>query len=342
MARMEFINSSIGHNLTHGEENESAIRELLTSILPSAYGVGSGVIVGVDGEASRQIDIIVYDRTRANMTLAANSRLFFADQVLLTIELKTRFTSGDNSSLSGALENTASVKRLKVAPHKWVESRPDPSTGELAFTSYSPSTPVGVIFFFAAPETSGPLDLESFFETLKSAVDLIPLDQQPDLLFSLGHASVFRHIDIGCHEAATQQFSATLVQSAEDKAQVLVLPKDVGPLKAIMNLSRTALSAGVLNTFEIPNLKKTSKVQVVSGDQLFEEPETFRVVRVGDAHYLLDRVRAFLVFVETIERLLRIKRPNPLWSGADYFGPAWPLSSAYPDDFETLEKSVQS
>src|SRR5262245_49166453 len=118
-ARIELINASIGHRLTQGQENEEAIRDLLTSVLPREYGIGSGVIVGVDGESSKQVDIVVFDRTRANLSLGTNSRLFFADQVLLAIEVKTTFTSGENSALSSALENIASVKRLKVAPHQW-------------------------------------------------------------------------------------------------------------------------------------------------------------------------------------------------------------------------------
>ena len=52
-ARIELINHAIGHTVTQGAETESDIRDLLTSVLPSTYGIGTGKIVGTDGKASR-------------------------------------------------------------------------------------------------------------------------------------------------------------------------------------------------------------------------------------------------------------------------------------------------
>lgn len=342
LARIELVNASIGHNLTQGEENEGAVRDLLTAILPSEYGIGSGIIVGTDGERSKQVDIVVYDRTRANLTLGSNSRLFFADQVLLAIEVKTTFSSGTNSSLESALANLASVKRLKVAPQKWVESRLDPTNGNFELVSYNPSPPVGIAFFFTTAETAGPLDLGLYHETVKLAIDRTPLPEQPDLVFSLGHASFFRHTDIGNHTTASQQYSTTLVQSAGDPSQVLVLPSDLGPLKAVLDLSQMNLAPGVLDCVEVSNKKGTSKVYISGSEVLYEEPASYRVARVGQMHYLIDKARSFLIFVETIERLLKLKRPNPLWSGVDYFGSAWPLSSTYPADFKKMDETETS
>lgn len=334
MARMELINASIGHNLTQGEENEEAIRDLLTSVLPQEYGIGSGVIVGVDGEPSKQMDIVVYDRTRANLSLGANSRLFFADQVLLAIEVKTTFTSGDNSSLFSALENIASLKRLKVAPHEWVETRVDEGGG-FSIVRYKPSPPLGMVFFFSTPETAGPLDLDSFFRTLKAAIDNVPLAEQPDLLLSLGHASYFKHKDVGAHAEATQEYAAVLVQDASDGNSVLQLPEDVGPLKALLDVSQMDLTAGEIMGVQVSNPAKTSTIHVIRGDVLREEPTVYRVARAKKSYWLLDRVRAFLLCVEVIEILLRVKRPSPRWSGNDYFGPTWSATKAYPRDFQS-------
>ncbi|MCA1603850.1 MAG: hypothetical protein LC776_20170, partial [Acidobacteria bacterium] len=141
----------------------------------------------------------------------------------------------------------------------------------------------------------------------------------------------------GKHTEASQQYSTTLVQSTAEASQVLVLPGDLGPLKSVLDLSRMNLEPGALDCVEVLNKKGTSKIYISRGDTLYEEPATYRVARTGQAHFLLDKVRAFLVFVETIERLLKLKRPNPLWSAVDYFGPAWPLSSTYPDDFKKMD-----
>jgi hypothetical protein len=80
-ARIELINASIGHSLTQGEETEKEIVSLLLDFLPVNYGIGSGIIIDTEGNATKQIDIITYDRNRADYTLSQSSKIFLADHV---------------------------------------------------------------------------------------------------------------------------------------------------------------------------------------------------------------------------------------------------------------------
>jgi hypothetical protein len=77
------------HNLY---ECQSRIRRLLVEFLPPQYGIGSGIIVDTEGNESKQVDVIIFDKSIPNYTLSRESKIFLADQVLATIEIKTTFT----------------------------------------------------------------------------------------------------------------------------------------------------------------------------------------------------------------------------------------------------------
>lgn len=338
--RMEMINASIGHNLTHGEENEEAIRDLLASVLPSDYGIGSGIIVGTDGVPSKQMDIVIFDRTRANLTLGEKTRLFFADQVLMAIEIKTTFSSGKDSSLESALKAIASVRRLKVAPHTWKSIRVDPKAGEIQMIDHTPSQPIGVIFFFSAPETSGPLDLEEHFKVLKEAIDKTPLSDQPDVLFSFGHASFFLHEDVGRHSKGTQ-YSVTLQQNPNAPQHLISLTgtaDELKKIKLIVDISGEGLIGDDVQQAKMMNKRDTSYASVVWGETFNSEPQGFRVAKVGSAYHLLDPMRAFMFLIEKLEALLKLQIPSPIWTSKDYFGEAFEFVSQYPDDFSKAQQ----
>lgn len=55
--------TQIGHRGLAGEVREILVRELLRPILPPLIGVGTGKIVDHQGNESRQVDVVVYDRS---------------------------------------------------------------------------------------------------------------------------------------------------------------------------------------------------------------------------------------------------------------------------------------
>jgi len=136
--RFDYVNNSIQHNLTQGEENEKEIRQLLVDFLPPKYGIGSGVIMDTEGNTSKQIDIIIYDKESPNYTLSSDSKLFLLDQVLAFIEIKTTYNL---SSLKSSLENIKSVSVLKPYKSPWAQwhNNVEEKIQACALTQFHPS-----------------------------------------------------------------------------------------------------------------------------------------------------------------------------------------------------------
>jgi hypothetical protein len=337
-ARIDLINSSVGHAATQGNENENEIRELLTGFLPPEYGVGTGRIIGTDGEASNQIDIILYDRHRANYTLSADSKLFLADHVYAAIEIKTTFTSGSGekkSSLVEALDNIKSVRSLKVSQREWWEQAVDLESGKVEMRRYQPSPPLGVVFFFGAPDTQQSRDMEGWFKSLKTAIDAIPLDLQPNLLFSLEHAAFFRHNDVN-RATSTPDYSVALVHTSDTK-EAIRMEGASKKTKAVVDFCETDLVDGLKPQFGVLRSEsQQSEVFVITGGKSFNlDPIPYRVGRIGDdKFFLLDSFRSFLAFLYSLENLLLAKRMNKSWRITDYFGDSLLQTSAYPTDFD--------
>lgn len=342
-ARFNLINKSIGHTTTQGEENENELRNLLIDFLPSNYGIGSGIIIGTDGTASKQIDIIIYDKNRADYTLSANSKIFLADHVIAVIEIKTTYGTGTNSSLSQALENIQSVKSLKMADRKWLENSFNAATGMFELCEYAPSPPLGIIFFFSAVETISCLNLEKFIAKMKPHIDQIPIQNQPDLLFSLDHSIFFRHIDIGVKSTATQQFMVSAVQDSSDTTKAISITGLTDKVRSVIDFSGMTFASGDnISTVTLTNLKSTSSLQIISGESLTSEPIIYKVANLQGQYYLLDQYRAFLIFVWSIEKMLSIKRTNKAWDPADYFGKAFFLCFDYFNDLNNLNLQGES
>jgi hypothetical protein len=334
-ARIDLINSSIGHAGTQGGETENDIKSLFADFLPSNYGLGSGVIIDINGNTTKQIDIIVFDKNRADYTLSASSKIFLADHVIAAIEIKTTYSTGKDSSLEQALNNIASVKKMQVAKHDWIESQFNPSNGQFEFIKYTPSPPLGIIFFFRGRDTNSALDLDRFFIKMKDAVDKVPLELQPDFLFSLDHAAFFRHTDIGSKTASTQQYSVALVQAGDDNSKVLNLTGITTETKAIVDFSQLTFSDGEkFHGVQLDNIQANVNLHVFAGNSLSLEPVVYRAAKVKGNFYLLDRFRAFLNFVWATEKLLSVKRISKAWTINDYFGPYLALTSDYFKDFD--------
>lgn len=337
-ARIDLINSSIGHAATQGGENEAEIRDLLASFLPPEYGVGTGRIIGTDGEASNQVDIILYDKHRANYTLSAESKLYLADHVFAAIEIKTTFTSGSTegkSSLKEALDNIKSVRSLKVSQRKWWEQFVDHDSGKVEMRCYSPTPVLGVIFFFGAADTQQSRDMKGWFDVVKTAIEAIPLDLQPNLLFSLEHAAFFRHNDNN-RATSVPDYSVALVNTA-DTNEPIRLAGASKKTKAVVDFCETELVDGLTPQYGvIQSESEQSEVFVMSGGKsLSLDPIPYRVGRIeDDKFFLLDSFRAFLAFLYSLEELLTVKRSNKAWKVTDYFGTSLLNTSAFPKDFD--------
>lgn len=314
-ARIELINASIGHNLTQGEETEREIISLLTDFLPSSYGIGSGIIIDVDGNSSRQIDIIIFDKSCPNYTLNQNSKIFLVDHVIATIEIKTNY-----EKLKEGLENIKSVKRLKTA------------RGQKPFQDANP--PLGILFLFKTQDSQSAINIDNIFDNVKNAIDSFSVDDQPDLVFSLDHALSFRYNDTFLRDSQKQEYSVFLLQGKSEKHS-LIWFSDINKTKAIYDDSEYVFleNAEVFHRV-VQNTKDTSEIKVLSGEKFNLNPIIYRVAQIKGRYYLLDKFRAFLVFIWQVDWMISNKlNVEKTWSVSDYFSEHFVKSIKYPDAF---------
>lgn len=319
--RFDYINQSVGHSLTIGEENESEIRKLLLDFLPKRYGIGSGIIIDTKGNQSKQVDIVIYDRESPNYTLSSDSKLFLVDQVIATIEIKTTFTTGESGSLKQAIDNSASIKKLIPSQKQWVEDtitiKPD---GHTAFEliTYNPKPPITIVFFYSIQNRKTAIDLDSFFNSVKSELSNYPFQEQPNLLLSLDHGGLFMHNDLA--QIKEGKFSVCLLNvNGNYKRQLSIVQVD-DKYKAIVNFGDSMFEEdNSVNVKFLTNTDSSINVVAIEGDDLVLDPLVYRTGKIKGQVYFIDSYRAFLSFVYTIEFSLRLKKSNKNMFITDYF-----------------------
>ena len=115
-----------------GSAIENPVRSLLATVLPSGLSVGTGCVVDSYGTASRQMDIVLYERDicpvyRVNDTPEAT--YFPCEGVVAVGEIKATI---DGSKLDDSFEKIESVKTLR---RHWEEFQPTVQ-GEKRYRNY--------------------------------------------------------------------------------------------------------------------------------------------------------------------------------------------------------------
>lgn len=338
--RFDYINNSIGHSLTKGEENEAEIRKLLIDFLPSNYGIGSGIIIDTQGKESKQIDIIVYDRTIPNYTLSSDSRIFLIDQVLATIEIKTTLTTGKDGSLIQSLGNVKSVKELKPSQLTWVEDGlklEDDNKQSWGITKHNPSPPICAVFFYTIQERKKALDLDVFFKTLESEIKKIDKQHQPDLLFSLEHSAFFKHEDIA--KTKDGKFHICLLNLNDNPNSQVTITGVTEDYKAIINFGDCIFADdSYINAKFINNSDESLKVIALEGDNLVLDPLVYKTGKIKDTIYYVDSYRGFMNFIFAFEFYLRVKKSNKNAFVVDYFPSGFFMLTDYKDGLNFTDK----
>jgi hypothetical protein len=104
------IATEIEHNLISGEARESALSRLLANYLSSRVGLATGFVIDALGNTSRQIDLIIYDKTVGTVFNVGGVKYFPSETVTAVGEVKSDISS--SLKLADALANVESVKAL--------------------------------------------------------------------------------------------------------------------------------------------------------------------------------------------------------------------------------------
>lgn len=95
------ITAAIGNTTLKGTLRELFVQDLLEKILPSHYGVGSGIVTDKWNRQTPQCDVVIYDKRKIPPAiLEANNGIYPIDSVHRVLEIKSVLTS---SSVEQAL-----------------------------------------------------------------------------------------------------------------------------------------------------------------------------------------------------------------------------------------------
>lgn len=148
------ISEEIKHPGSKGTFRENALGDFLgRERLPLKYGVGSGEIVGLTNETSRQSDLIIFDRLNGVPLLFGEQvQVYPIDSVYGVVEVKSKLSK---PKLLEALESIKSVKEL--SPGGTVVRSAGPFSHAIARPR-----PFGIVFAYALAGNS----LQSLRENL--------------------------------------------------------------------------------------------------------------------------------------------------------------------------------
>lgn len=110
-AEIDDFNSLITHRGEKGRENELSIARMLENLMPSRYGVGSGILFDSVGNESAQTDIVLFDAVDEPAILAqTNQVLFPVENVRATIEIKTNINKAEIVNIGEKFEKVRVLK----------------------------------------------------------------------------------------------------------------------------------------------------------------------------------------------------------------------------------------
>lgn len=93
-----------------GQARENAVRKKLESILASGVGVGTGCVIDSEGNASGQMDLILYERQFCPVFNVEDVFYYPCESVIAVGSIKSKI---GKKELGDIYRNIASVRRLR-------------------------------------------------------------------------------------------------------------------------------------------------------------------------------------------------------------------------------------
>jgi len=171
----EAFNDLIEHQGEKGRANELSVASFLAGLLPSNLAIGSGVLVGINGQQSRQCDLVVHEVHKHPRLFAQTAQFIYpADTVAMTVEVKTTL---DRDEVKAIGNNTASVRGAQQS----------------TLSTYKP-----LVVVFAFSTSASPATTLKWFTAL-------PPDHRPDLVCVVNPGLI-----VSCAELEIEGFAVPL------------------------------------------------------------------------------------------------------------------------------------
>ncbi len=181
LSKFNDIRELMLHEGSKGTRVEGVVRNFLLEFLPRRYDYGSGMVVDSSGseiDRSKQKDILVVDKFfNPRLFLDEEPTAYPVEVVYCGIEVKT---SLDKNGLKTAVENIASLKRLKPVPAVVPQFR-----GK-EFVLVETGSPLGFIFAFETKVKSA----EALCKNYADAISRVEPSARPDLVCILNRGMI--------------------------------------------------------------------------------------------------------------------------------------------------------
>lgn len=173
------ISAQFQHHGNRGSYREDSLKDFLTNgKLPDTFGIASGEIISQYSQVSKQMDAIIYDKSKSIIFEASEStKIFPIESVLGVIEVKSQLSK---TKLIEGLENIKSLKTLH-APQLITKNY-----GDHVRIGYYNNPPFGVIFAYSLSGNS----LESLRNNLKEWCDSNPPEVWPNFICILDEGTI--------------------------------------------------------------------------------------------------------------------------------------------------------
>lgn len=173
------ISAQFQHHGNRGSYREDSLKNFLTNgKLPDIFGIASGEIISQYSQVSKQMDAIIYDKSKSIIFESSEStKIFPIESVLGIIEVKSQLSK---TKLIEGLENIKSLKTLH-APQLITKSY-----GDRVRIGYYNNPPFGVIFAYSLSNNS----LESLRKNLQEWCESNPPDVWPNFICILDEGTI--------------------------------------------------------------------------------------------------------------------------------------------------------
>ena len=173
------ISAQFQHHGNRGSYREDSLKNFLTNgKLPDIFGIASGEIISQYSQVSKQMDAIIYDKSKSIIFESSEStKIFPIESVLGTIEVKSQLS---RAKLIEGLENIKSLKTLH-APQLIRKNY-----GDHVQIGYYNNPPFGVIFAYSLSNNS----LESLRNNLKEWCVSNPPEVWPNFICILDEGTI--------------------------------------------------------------------------------------------------------------------------------------------------------
>lgn len=179
-AELEAVRYALQHPGLKGIVNEEAVKRFLRQHIPDNLSVETGIVVDSNGGASKQIDIIIFDKAKTPVLFFAGGvRVIPVECVYAIIEVKT---SLDRAALEQCIRNMESVKSLlRIAYY-------EPGVIAHHKKMYGMDLPDWQTIYFVFAYESMPAN--SIIEQLEEYSKTVPINMRIDSIYSLEHGLI--------------------------------------------------------------------------------------------------------------------------------------------------------